>query len=219
MLPDGWNVTPDHYFIRYKMANTGDTFTLKVITVDGVLLVHFWKDSEDHKVSTMNIKIADFATEDYSSYKKALVNVADLCARFNKEVLNELMPSTSKTGSSRKEHNTRQLNEDPLRVPNTGRRYPRHTPEWIDPDDPLSIGHGDLDPFGHGGAGGGMLFDPLRGSRGPRFGMDPSAGLPERLPHGAVPPGARFNPFGPPGMRSEPDPDHMQPPGYDDMFM
>lgn len=49
-----------------------------------------------------------------------------------------------------------------------------------EPDDPFSIGRGDLDPFA-AGRGGGMMFDPLRtGIPGMR--PDPSAGLPSRLP-------------------------------------
>ena len=47
---------------------------------------------------------------------------------------------------------------------------------------------------------------------------------------GAVPPGARFDPIGPPDpdgglpnpqgrYRGEPDPDHEPPPGFDDMYM
>lgn len=54
-----------------------------------------------------------------------------------------------------------------------------------EPDNPFSIGRGDLDPFGPGpglGGGGGMIFDPMRGGRRPRFGMDPSLGLPGSLP-------------------------------------
>lgn len=48
------------------------------------------------------------------------------------------------------------------------------------------------------GRSGGMIVDPLRsGFRQP--GIDPSTGLPSRLPPGAVPPGARFDPFGPVG--------------------
>lgn len=45
---------------------------------------------------------------------------------------------------------------------------------------------------------------------------------------GAVPPGARFDPFAPPGAgpgpgpmagrRPPPDADHLPPPGFDDMF-
>jgi hypothetical protein len=41
-----------------------------------------------------------------------------------------------------------------------------------------------------------------------------------------VPPGARFDPIGPPGTGPRrggtwgaPDADHLPPPGYDDMFM
>lgn len=40
---------------------------------------------------------------------------------------------------------------------------------------------------------------------------------------GSVPPGARFDPVGPSGTEPRrggiPDPDHLPPPGYDDMFM
>uniref|UniRef100_A0A5F8GPV3 Proteasome inhibitor PI31 subunit n=1 Tax=Monodelphis domestica TaxID=13616 RepID=A0A5F8GPV3_MONDO len=71
----------------------------------------------------------------------------------------------------------------------------------------------------HRGQRGGMILDPLR-SGFPRALIDPSSGLPNRLPPGAVPPGARFDPFGPIGTNpSGPGPDHLPPPGYDDMFM
>ncbi|XP_034725537.1 proteasome inhibitor PI31 subunit [Etheostoma cragini] len=91
--------------------------------------------------------------------------------------------------------------------------------DWADPMvPPFAAGGADLDPFGTRG-GGGMIVDPLR-SGYPRSGLDPSSGIPDILPPGAVPPGARFDPFGPPGRRRPgPDPDHMPPPGYDDMFM
>ncbi|XP_045181324.2 proteasome inhibitor PI31 subunit-like [Mercenaria mercenaria] len=223
MLPDGWNTSPDLYVLRYKSDATGAVYVFKVIAVDGTLLVHFWKDGEDSKVATMNVCTEDYATQDFSSYKNALRHVSELCKHFKKEILDELKPSSPKAGTSRRGNNSRQRDDhDPLRVPGTGSRRPRPTPEWNDPDDPFSVGRGDLDPL-HGGIGGGMLFDPMRGGRGPRFGMDPSAGLPSRLPPGAVPPGARFDPFGPPGthpgQRPGPDPDHMKPPDYDDMFM
>lgn len=127
---------------------------------------------------------------------------------------------------------------------------------------PFSIGRDDLDPLGSapfagppriGGIGGGG-FGPPRGM-GPGGGMfvgpdhpmfagrggQPGGGFrPEggdgRLPGGAVPPGARFDPIMPErggvggiGGRGrgrgqghpsgEPDPDHEVPPGYNDMFM
>lgn len=64
----------------------------------------------------------------------------------------------------------------------------------IDPENPLAVGRGDLDPLA-GGRGGGMFMDP-RGF--PGMGRNPNTGIPGRLPPGAVPPGARFDPFGPP---------------------
>nr|VZI26840.1 unnamed protein product [Spirometra erinaceieuropaei] len=93
-------------------------------------------------------------------------------------------------------------------------------------------GRSDLDPFGGLGTGsdlrpggvGGMLLDPNRNMPGMplhRF-VDP------QLPPGSVPPGARFDPIGPPmvpgrgpprGGRFAPDPDHAMPPGFEDMYM
>lgn len=61
-----------------------------------------------------------------------------------------------------------------------------------------------------------MLFNPFQGARN-RPPINP------HLPPGAVPPGARFDPFGPPGTGgrfARPDNDHELPPhGADDMFM
>jgi len=81
------------------------------------------------------------------------------------------------------------------------------------------LGRSDLDPLG--GVGAGMLADP-RGFRNPRMG-------PGGLNPGQMPPGARFDPFGPPnparpgagtGQWAVPNPDHEPPPpGFDDMFM
>ncbi|OPL21182.1 hypothetical protein AM593_10382, partial [Mytilus galloprovincialis] len=60
-----------------------------------------------------------------------------------------------------------------------------HSPSRVgfnrnDPDDPFSVGRGDLDPFGR--TGGGMVFDPFHPG-GRRGGPDPSAGLPEEPFH------------------------------------
>lgn len=47
---------------------------------------------------------------------------------------------------------------------------------------------------------GGMIVDPIR-SGYPHSGFEPSSGIPDLLPPGAVPPGARFDPFGPIGLQ------------------
>lgn len=223
MLPDGWNATPNLYILRYKYTTSSEIYIFKVLAVDNSLLVHFWKDGSD-KIATMNIRTEDYATSDFSTYKKALKHVNALAKSFKKEILAEVRVSGSPRAepSRSRPGNSRERDEDPLRVGQP--RYPRPGRDWSEPDNPFSIGRGDLDPFGAGpGQGGGMFFDPMRGGRGSRFGMDPSAGLPSSLPPGAVPPGARFDPFGPPGThpgrRPDPDPDHERPPGYDDMFM
>lgn len=119
--------------------------------------------------------------------------------------------------------------------------------------DPFAVGGGDLDPLGRGLGGGGMLMDPRH------MGRQPPLGIPSNLPPGilidyleilflkkerdyksllhcfilgAVPPGARFDPFGPipnmPPIRGprprgggfgDPDFDHLPPPGSGGMFM
>lgn len=64
---------------------------------------------------------------------RALKQVNELCKNFKKEILDELKPSSPKVGTSRRGENSRQRNEDddPLRIPNTGNRRPRPTPEWF----------------------------------------------------------------------------------------
>ncbi|VDO09632.1 unnamed protein product [Rodentolepis nana] len=96
------------------------------------------------------------------------------------------------------------------------------------------IKQGDLDPLagndwtGPLGGAGGMVIDPSQALR------RPFAGIPGNFPGGGqggmVPPGARFDPIGPPMMPSRgngprgsrfnnPDPDSAIPPGWEDMYM
>ncbi|KAF7253108.1 hypothetical protein EG68_11674 [Paragonimus skrjabini miyazakii] len=92
-------------------------------------------------------------------------------------------------------------------------------------------GRSDLDPLGSLAGRGGMILDPRRPIPSGSFGPSGSfLGGPDVLPPGSVPPGARFDPFGPgivpvrPRFGSshrprEPDPDHALPPGYEDMYL
>lgn len=92
---------------------------------------------------------------------------------------------------------------------------------------PSPFAYGDADRLpGHPGMGG-MMMDPLRsGGMGLRPPSYPG------IPRGSVPPGARFDPFGPltefdyssgdrrPRHSFDPNPDHLRRPGFnDDMFM
>ncbi|KAJ8657015.1 hypothetical protein O0I10_007349 [Lichtheimia ornata] len=114
-------------------------------------------------------------------------------------------------------------------------------PSSFDPSNPFSVGRSDLEPMGGGlrmpGSGGGMFVGPehpmFRARRDEE--QSPFSGEgPQRLPRGAVPPGARFDPITPTGggagMRpprgprggffsGEPDNDELPPPGSHDMFL
>ncbi|XP_069678553.1 proteasome inhibitor PI31 subunit-like [Periplaneta americana] len=65
---------------------------------------------------------------------------------------------------------------------------------WDPNSDPMAVGRSDLDAFT---SGGGMIFSPF-GHQGEI--KDPGAGVPDGLPRGSIPPGARFDPFGPPNI-------------------
>ncbi|KAK6183594.1 hypothetical protein SNE40_011043 [Patella caerulea] len=214
MLPKGWNSDENLYVLRYNQTSNNKIFILKIIKIDDSLMVNFMRE-EDEKVASMNIRASDHCTGVLNDYHSAFKNLEDFKKRVKKEIFDEFKTSVEKKSESRKSQSSL-LEDDRFTQGGPSHRRSGQQHEWIDPDGPFSVGRGDLDPFG--GMGGGMLMDPRR-SGGPGFGMDPSTGLPARLPRGAVPPGARFDPFGPSGARPSPDPDHMRPPDYDDMFM
>ncbi|XP_036387476.1 proteasome inhibitor PI31 subunit [Megalops cyprinoides] len=222
LLPSGWNDSKEVYTLRYQSKNEKSNLLLKAITVESTLLFNVM-DSATERVSDLTVNFSDYVDSgNLQEFDSVFKNTEELA----KKVKSKLLPSDpSHKGESSKKVEKRHLREsteeilpdkDPLlippRNPQTGRQ-----PYWSDPMAPFAAGGADLDPFG--GRAGGMIMDPLR-SGFPRSGFDPSAGIPGRLPPGAVPPGARFDPFGPVGQnRPGPDPDHMPPPGYDDMFM
>lgn len=175
---------------------------------------------------------------------RAFVNGSETISTLNDQFKREVTQKLSPEKSGPSDQNSRSTSP--------GRHHPSPNPNGPRPNNPRSddwdqdvrhpqrypprVGGADLDPLS-GGRGGGMLMDPrdLFGPNRPR--LDPNAGLPPgapRLPPGAVPPGARFDPFGPPGVGprgprgprppgsgfSGPNPDHMRrPDDYDDMFM
>ncbi|XP_040888952.1 proteasome inhibitor PI31 subunit [Toxotes jaculatrix] len=228
LLPADWSSNKELYSLRYK-ANDSDTqLLLKAIAVDSTLIFNLM-NSSTQQVSDLTVNISDHVDAEQLRTYDSVFKDADT---LSEKVKTQLLPSQDKPTGQRTEKKSRREQEeeeeeqrrrrredsDPLRMPS---RHPRQgtQPHWPDPMvPPFAAGGADLDPFGSRG-GGGMIVDPLR-SGYPRSGFDPSSGIPDILPPGAVPPGARFDPFGPIGRhRPGPDPDHMPPPGYDDMFM
>ncbi|XP_056130317.1 proteasome inhibitor PI31 subunit [Lampris incognitus] len=223
LLPAGWNSNKELYTLRYRSNDDNGHFLLKAITVDSALIFNLM-NIKTQQVSDLTVNVSDHVNGDQlHSFDSVYKDTAGL----SEKVRTQLLPSQerpaerrSKRETQEEEERTRQRGEhhDPLRIP-FRQPYAGTQPRWPDPmGPPFAAGGADLDPFGSRG-GGGMIVDPLR-SGYPRSGFDPSSGIPDILPPGAVPPGARFDPFGPVGRhRPGPDPDHLPPPGYDDMFM
>ncbi|XP_070758470.1 proteasome inhibitor PI31 subunit [Enoplosus armatus] len=224
LLPADWSSNKELYSLRYKAIDSETQLLLKAIAVDSTLIFNLM-NSSTQQVSDLTVNISDHVDADQLRTFDSVFKDAD---SLSEKVKTQLLPSRDRpTGQTAEKKSRREEEEeqrrrgednDPLRIPNR-RPHQGTQPHWPGPMlPPFAAGGADLDPFGSRG-GGGMIVDPLR-SGYPRSGFDPSSGIPDILPPGAVPPGARFDPFGPVGRRRPgPDPDHMPPPGYDDMFM
>ncbi|CAH8495032.1 unnamed protein product [Schistosoma turkestanicum] len=175
-----------------------------------------------------------------STYKDANTvfrQLNELLDCFEENLWKPVLPSplschSNETDSKRNKKESRPNHDDfhnkpqiPFPVSSTGSRPSVGTP--------LSdYGRSDLDPLASIGGpsrGGGMILDPRRIIPDSGLGSGSFLGGPDVLPPGAVPPGARFDPFGPgvgplrphpsSGRRHIPDPDHMMPPGFDNFYM
>nr|XP_008170406.1 proteasome inhibitor PI31 subunit isoform X2 [Chrysemys picta bellii] len=222
LLPAGWNADKDLYTLRYRSTDDRHELLLKAIMVDTSMILNVM-DCSSKQVADLTLTVADYVdSEHLDDFHRVYKNIEELQTRVVTGIISPLGAPKEK-GDPKKEPKPEKTvppastqDYDPLRIP-PWQPLGGRQPSWPDPRDPFAVGGEDLDPFG--GRRGGMIADPLRsGFRRPL--IDPSSGLPNRLPPGAVPPGARFDPFGPGSGRSAgPDPDHLPPPGYDDMFM
>ncbi|XP_071804395.1 proteasome inhibitor PI31 subunit-like [Asterias amurensis] len=238
LLPDGWcEGTSDSYALRYQPTEGEDGYLLKVVRIDDTLLVHVLRE-RDEKLSDLSLETSDYVNVDHlGNFHRMFQNLNKLQQQFKTDLTDKLkdVPSSSTSSGqtlrdTRRQENPRGREEgtDPLRMPSR-QPYRDTRPDWGQPSNPFVVGEGDLDPFS--GAPPGMLMDPRR--QGFPGGYGGGLGMPGgRLPRGAVPPGARFDPIGPldpdgrvPNpdpqgrYRGEPDPDNERPPGFDDMFM
>ncbi|XP_004345054.2 hypothetical protein CAOG_06305 [Capsaspora owczarzaki ATCC 30864] len=244
-LPPNWNASTssnatddanaDIYVVRYCFgALTNAVFELKALVVASRLLVHIVAPADSSTVSDeIDVSGLDISTAStlMPVIKRTVDNVARSLRCKHTPATDPPAPSSSNaasTAASRSPSASSNLS-DPLRMPTRGGYYPY---------DPLSVGEGDRRP----------VYSPTYGllkqfefhifvALMPPPGVRPAPGF---LPPGAVPPGARFDPIVGPvgpgngwpggvrpsgyrpaqrGPRSDPDPDHLPPPGYGDMFM
>ncbi|XP_040187770.1 proteasome inhibitor PI31 subunit [Rana temporaria] len=205
-LPDGWASNKELYTLRY--GNDKSKILLKVLRVDDTLIVNAM-NTQTEKVSNLTLNVGDFIDPaNLKDFHKVFKKKTVLKRQLQTELLSPVLGSKETSGKLERERE-RPPDYVPHSVP-PGGPAPHYTPRE-NPSGSAPYGAADLDPLGgHGG----MIFDPFGPGSRPR--PDPTIGLPP----GAVPPNARFDPFGPPGSRRPgPDPDHLPPPGYDDMFM
>nr|CAD7448223.1 unnamed protein product [Timema bartmani] len=221
-LPEGWN--QNRYKLRY--VHNKQLFILHGIISQGAIIFNLLRTS-DKAITVVHFQPEEVVT---SLEGESIEEIVPKYRAIIDTVRNTLI--APQVTLSRQEISTQTSRPSPTIVdvePISESRnliYPERS--LREPErplrHPLRIGQDDLNPFGR--TGGGMIFDPFN-SRGRGGIPDPGIGIPGGLPRGSIPPGARFDPFGPPGStpnpgrfgRGPPDADHLPPPGYDDMFM
>uniref|UniRef100_A0A0K8RF26 Proteasome inhibitor PI31 subunit n=1 Tax=Ixodes ricinus TaxID=34613 RepID=A0A0K8RF26_IXORI len=217
LLPPEWNANQAVYTLRYTQGT--ERYLLKVLRADGFLLVNVLNIRKEKTAST-NFSVDKHVSDDFSDCSRAFKDLDVVVGKVTQDVVSTLesidTAHEASTSSSPSRNASQEYN--PLHIPS---RQPGI--EWNPLQEPGRLGQRDLNPF-YTGPGGGMIMDPRQMPR-PHH-SDPGVGIPG-LPRGAVPPGARFDPFGPPhpnnpGNRhtfAGPSPDHLPPPpDYDDMF-
>ncbi|XP_068598656.1 proteasome inhibitor PI31 subunit [Brachionichthys hirsutus] len=215
LLPTGWSSNKDVYSLRYKATGDEALLLLKAIAVQSTLIFNVMNLRTQH-VSELTVDVKDHVDADHlHTFERVFKDAESL----SEKVRAQLLPSVDPPARQRAEPRSQREGEQQGQRGETSTRHPFHGADWPEPSiPPFEAGGADLDPFGCRG-GGGMIVDPLRTGY-PRSGFHPSSGIPDVLPRGAVPPGARFDPFGPIGQGGAGvNPDHLLPPGFEDSFM
>ncbi|KAL2329491.1 hypothetical protein Fmac_017072 [Flemingia macrophylla] len=215
---DHWNELNDEYAFVYANPEKGSEKVLvKCLVMNDKLLIHALSQGSSEPLS-LEIDVEDYAGEDRgSNYSHHFKNLDKLVKKIDGAILSKL-DGSAKTSSSSRRSGTSDRTTQAIPEPVSG--FGEHAgPGIIFPSMPMGSGS-DLVPgppagvfpsrSGHG-IGGSMLVGP----NDPRwFGGDPA------FPGGlqGVPPGARFDPYGPPGVPGfEPNRFARNPrrPGYD----
>ncbi|XP_035210534.1 proteasome inhibitor PI31 subunit-like isoform X2 [Stegodyphus dumicola] len=227
LLPKDWNENQELYSLRYATKDFKHRYLFKLVKAGHTLHVNVALDK--NTVAVLSLSIESHVSDDYKEYSDAYRDLDSLSDSFRKDVLQKLQVKETKAGTSG--NTSAEKKKVPREGPISPLPPPRPQPDFstISSEDFYGphagmlpdIGGSDLNPF-HRGRPSGMLVDPSSfgiPSRPtlPQFGV----GSPGGLPRGAVPPGARFDPFRPPirgPNRFNPDPDHFRPPDFDDII-
>ncbi|KAL2329529.1 hypothetical protein Fmac_017110 [Flemingia macrophylla] len=215
---DHWNELHDEYAFVYANPEKGSEKVLvKCLVMNRKLLVHALSKGSSEPLS-LEIDVDDYATEDGgSNYSHHFKNLDKLVKKIEGDILSKL-DGSAKTSSPSRSSETSDRTRQEIPEPVSG--FGKHAgPGNIFPSVPMGFGS-DLVPGPPAGvfpsrSGDGIGGSMLIGPNDPRW----FAGNPA-FPGGlqGVPPGARFDPFGPPGVPGfEPNRFARNPrrPGYD----
>ncbi|KAI7755116.1 hypothetical protein M8C21_025986 [Ambrosia artemisiifolia] len=209
---EGWNEVEDNYAFVYSSPNGLKKVLVKCLVMNKQLFVDALVSGSSDPLH-LEINIDDFVGEtDDTKYSSQYKDLGKLVDSVNKGVLNKLNGSSTASTSNTASASSEQKMED------TDRDQPRGAPFGLEdpyvPYHPSGVGMPPVIP----GIGGGDLYPqppagvyPTRGGFGdggmlvgphdPRFfggGVGGRMGFPGGQP--GVPPGARFDPFGPPDV-------------------
>ncbi|KAL6987683.1 hypothetical protein U1Q18_013432 [Sarracenia purpurea var. burkii] len=214
-----WNEFEDDYAFLYSNPDKGSKKALvKCLTMNDKLLVDALNEGGFEPVH-LETNVGDYARENGgTNYASHFKDLGKLVSRIEKEILSKLNGTLKEPLSTQRSSPTQPSSSITMEFEVTGPPAPQSYPAGIAYPPVNPVGGSDLFPgpgagvfptrgdFGSGnfGRGGGMFVGPdhpLFGGIG--SGRDP--GLPGGLP--GVPPGARFDPYGPPGVPGfEPNP-------------
>ncbi|XP_022653268.1 proteasome inhibitor PI31 subunit-like [Varroa jacobsoni] len=205
-LPAGWQASDEQY--RYvSRTEPRKKVIIKYVEHDVFLLVNM-VNVEDQVAMAMNINTSTEVDSTQLASNNPRLVFPKLLSLLS-EVFDKLVKPCQVISRTVGTSTAPATSVDNLFKPDPSRNQgPSFDPPRQPAPNPLSrgeipLGRRDLDPFLGQGPGGGMIIDPLRNLRSDRFpGPEPLGpdGIP--LPRGAVPPGARFEPFFPEGAVS-----------------
>ncbi|KAL9247381.1 hypothetical protein vseg_020820 [Gypsophila vaccaria] len=199
---EGWNEVEDEYAFVYANPEKGNKKVLvKCLVLGDKLMVDALSDGASEPVHLdINVDefVADTSANDYNSQYK---NLGKLVSSLESEVLSKLDGTSAGSHLSGGTSRPRTSEEPNRYIEGSGNSQEYPTGYILPPVNP--VGGSDLFPSGgagiyppRGGFGGGSMFI---GPEDPRwFGGGGFPGIPGGF--GGPPPGARFDPYGPPGL-------------------
>ncbi|KFV16637.1 Proteasome inhibitor PI31 subunit, partial [Pterocles gutturalis] len=216
LLPAGWEANKEVYTLRYKSTDDARELLLKAVMVEDSMILNVM-DRGSQKVADVTLAVADYINAKHlDDFHKVYKNTEELRTRIASGIIAPLgAPAEKPKKEPEKEDPDLHRDYDPLRIPPCQPAGTR-PPTWPSPVNPFAVGGEDLDPFGR------VLFATtlLWGSHFfPSCKTWFSVGLSRKRPAKNIPPGWKESPGGWVAGRKPDNPDHLPPPGYDDMFM